>query len=91
MWDAKKHSHNTIVFSAGEHQAWALPISCCRIPLTSVLSTSPLGKVAESSDKFAPIIGFWVQGLDKKNFLRLRRLGERKFQGKKPQSALHLF
>ncbi|HCF86774.1 MAG TPA: hypothetical protein DEV72_16440 [Ktedonobacter sp.] len=48
------------------------------------------GKLAEGSDKLAPRIGFWAQDLDKKNFLRLRPLRERKFQGKKPKSFVHL-
>jgi hypothetical protein len=46
--------------------------------------------LAESSANFAPIIGFWVQSLDKKNFLCLGLLEERKFQGKKPKFAVHL-
>jgi len=49
-----------------------------------------LGKLAEGSDKLAPRIGFWAQDLDKKNFLRLGSLRERKFQGKKPKSFVHL-
>jgi hypothetical protein len=48
------------------------------------------GKLAEGSDKSGPMIGFWTQGWDKKNFLRLGPLLERKFQGKKPKSVVHL-
>jgi hypothetical protein len=48
------------------------------------------GKLAEGSDKSGPMIGFWAQGWDKKNFLRLGPLLERKFQGKKPKSVVHL-
>jgi len=46
--------------------------------------------LAEGSDKSGPMIGFWAQGWDKKNFLRLGPLLERKFQGKKPKSVVHL-
>ena len=49
-----------------------------------------LGKLAEGSDKLAPSIGSWAQDLDKKHFLRLGSLRERKFQGKKPKSFVHL-
>ncbi len=48
------------------------------------------GKLAEGSDKSGPMIGFWAQGWDKKNFLRLGPLLEQKFQGKKPKSVVHL-
>jgi len=47
-------------------------------------------KLAEGSDKLAPRIGFWAQDLDKKDSLRLGSLRERKFQGKKPKSFVHL-
>jgi hypothetical protein len=36
------------------------------------------------------MIGFWAQGWDKNNFLRLGPLLEWKFQGKKPKSVVHL-
>jgi len=36
------------------------------------------------------MIGFWAQGWDKKHFLRLGPLLERKFQDKKPKSVVHL-
>src|SRR5260221_6419532 len=49
------------------------------------------GKLAEGSDKLAPRIGFWAQDLDKKHFLRLGSLRERKFQGNEWKSLLHLF
>jgi len=50
-----------------------------------------IGKLAEGSDKLAPRIEFWAQDLDKKNFLRLGSLRERKFQGNEWKSLLHLF
>jgi len=36
------------------------------------------------------MIGFWAQGWDKKHFLRLEPLLERKFQVKKSKSVVHL-
>jgi hypothetical protein len=36
------------------------------------------------------MIGIWAQGWDKKNFPCLGPLLERKFQGKKPKSVVHL-
>jgi hypothetical protein len=36
------------------------------------------------------MIGFWAQGWDKKNFLRLGPLLERKFHGKESKSVVHL-
>src|SRR5438445_3388331 len=48
------------------------------------------GKLAESSDKSAPMIGFWAQGWDKKNFLCLVPLLEWKFQGNGRKSVVHL-
>jgi hypothetical protein len=36
------------------------------------------------------MIGCWAQGWDKKHFLRRGPLRERKFQGKKPKSVVHL-
>jgi hypothetical protein len=36
------------------------------------------------------MIGFWAQDWDKKNFLRPVPLLERKLQGKKPKSVVHL-
>lgn len=48
------------------------------------------GKWAESSDNSGPMIGFWAEGWSKKDFLRLGPLLERKFQGKKPKSVVHL-
>jgi hypothetical protein len=56
------------------------------LPLTRLL-----GKLGEYSDKSDPRIGFWAQDLDKKNFLRLGSLRERKFQGNEWKSLLHLF
>jgi len=36
------------------------------------------------------MIGFWAQGWDKKNFLRLGPLWEWTFQSKNPKSVVHL-
>jgi len=36
------------------------------------------------------MIGFWAQDWDKKNFLRLAPLLERKFHGKESKSVVHL-
>jgi hypothetical protein len=47
-------------------------------------------KLSEGSDTFTPMLGFWAQGWDKKHFLRLGPLQERKFQGKKLKSFVHL-
>jgi hypothetical protein len=65
--------------------------TCSLVILFTIrLHTGNCGNLAESSANFAPIIGFWVQSLDKKNFLCLGLLEERKFQGKKPKFAVHL-
>ena len=48
------------------------------------------GNLAHGSDKLVSRFGFWAQDLDKKHFLRLGSLRERKFQGKKPKSFVHL-
>ncbi len=64
--------------------------SSSKLPIVEDIGNWADGKLAEGSDKLAPRIGFWAQDLDKKNFLRLVPLRERKFQGKKPKSFVHL-
>ena len=70
----------SLVAPKPDHSSPYLPPGCA----------APSGKLAEGSDKLASRIGFWAQDLDKKNFLRLGSLRERKFQGKKPKSFVHL-
>jgi len=51
---------------------------------------SPLGKLAEGSDKSVPRIGFWAQGWDKKEFLRPVPLLEQNIQDMGWKSVMHL-
>jgi hypothetical protein len=50
-----------------------------------------IGKLAEGSDKSAPMIGFWAQSSDMKEFLCPVPLLERKLQGHGWKSFVHLF
>jgi hypothetical protein len=96
--EPSRHSREDVFLAEKIVEAFQRSVSLRRrTPFTTLRRRTPdgerfshVGKLAEGSDKLTPRIGFWAQDLDKKNFFRLGSLRERKFQGKKPKSFVHL-